>query len=140
MPFQGGPRAIAEMLSKMTMAERKRLLGELRLRDPETCKLIENEMVQFEDLKTLTVKMLQDLLKKVSLDDLALALRLGSPELGAHIRGLLSTRLAKDLDDVLRGSPRPVDQVEVALSRVMDVVRQMVERGELVLGDDETLV
>lgn len=140
MALKGGPKEVAKMLNKMTLQERERLMREITQRDPRLAEEIKASMLSFEDLQTITVKMFQELLREISLADLALALRLGSIALREHLRGMVSERLAKEIDEVLLGPPRPVSEVEEALGRVMQVVVAKVDKGELVLGDDETLV
>ncbi|OUR99896.1 hypothetical protein A9Q84_02380 [Halobacteriovorax marinus] len=134
MQFNGGVKAAAKMLSALPTADRLRILADIAKQDPQRAELLKREMVVFEDLLYLTVKMLVELLREINLDDLALALRIASPELRSHILGNVSKSIRLELEDVLNGKPRPVSEVEQCLEKIMDVVRRKVEKGELVLS------
>jgi len=134
MPFKGGVREAAKMLSAMPVADRNRILEDIAKKDPARADLLKKEMIVFEDLIYLTVKMLVELLREINLNDFALALRISSPELRTHILSNVSKSIREEIEDVLHGKPRPVSEVEQSLEKIMIVVRKKVEKGELVLS------
>lgn len=140
MPFQGGPKEAAKMLQALGASERRKILEQIAQQDPAMAETLKSMMVSLEDLQHLTVKMLQELLKEVSLKDLGLALRLASEELRIKILSQVSKGMKAELEDSLKGAPRPVSEVQQAEQRVMEVVRRKWERGEIILKDDDTLV
>jgi flagellar motor switch protein FliG len=140
--FRGGVIAAAKMLAGLEPLARQKVLAQIAKKDPQMAQALEKSMVRFEDLKLVSVKQMQDLLREVSLADIALGLRASSRELKDHFYQNLPKRLCQDLDDVLMGPPRPIDQVLEAQEKVLAVMRKKVSEGLLVLreSDDDPLV
>ncbi|MCB9061038.1 MAG: hypothetical protein H6622_05915 [Halobacteriovoraceae bacterium] len=139
MKFKGGVSEAAKMLSGLAPNERNRVLSDIQKRDPRMAKLIKKNMITFEDLQYLTLSMLQELLREVNIDDLALSLRIGSVELRDFIFSKVSSRLKEDINSILKGAPMPVTKVQEARERIMEIVRRKVENGEIIInrGEDE---
>ena len=133
---KGGVRNAANLLSVMPLHNRLKIMEEIAKKDPIMAEKIRNEMVIFEDLQYLTIKMIQDFLKEVNLEDFALALRIGSDSLRKHILNNVSNNMRKDIEEILNGKPMPVSQIEEAQEKIMKLVRKKVENGELVLRKD----
>ena len=133
----GGVREAAKMLSGMDKASQERILLDIAKQDPQMAEAIRMNMVVFDDLVHLSGKMMAELLQEVSIDDFALALRMGSKELVAHVLSCVSSRVAKDIQGVVAGAPKPASEVQNAHERIMVVVRQKVEKGELILKPDD---
>lgn len=138
--FEGGPKAAAKLLQGLDSQARKRVIAELRERDPKMAELIESEMVTFEDLKDLSAKQLPELLRSIELSDLALGLRLGSEELKSSFLNRVSKGMREEIEQVLLGPPQSVDKVEEAIAKIMEVVRQLVDEGKIVLANDDEYV
>lgn len=136
MPFKGGVKEAAKMLSALSTSERNRILTDIAKKDPNRAELLKREMVTLEDLKFITVKMLVELLREIDIQDLALALRLGSDELKSHITSNVTSTMKEEIESVLNKGPRPVSEVEECVEKVMQTVRLKVEKGELVLSHD----
>ncbi len=134
MPFKGGVKEAAKLLSALSTSERERILLEIAKKDPSRAELLKREMVTLEDLKYITVKMLVELLREVKISDLALALRLGSDQLKAHITSNVTTSMKDEIESILNIGPRPVSEVEESVERVMQVVRKKLDNGELILS------
>ena len=94
---------------------------------------LKHKLITIEDLRYVSPKMLVELFREVSLDDVALALRLGSPELKSHILQHVSSGMAKEISQVLEGDPKPRNVVNEANDRVMQVVRKKVANKELII-------
>ncbi len=135
MLFKGGVKEAAKMLSALSMVERERILTDIAKKDPHMAELLKKNLIVFEDLRFITVKMLVELLREINLNDLALALRLASQELRKHILENVSTSIREEIQAVLNGKLRPVSEVEESVEKVMQVVRQKVEKGELILSN-----
>ncbi len=131
--LKGGVKEAAKMLAGLDIISQAKILKTIAQQDPEMAAKIRLNMVTFEDLRYLTVKMLQELLREVDLEDLGLALRLGSDDLKDHILSNVSSSMQQDIRDILDGKPQLVDRVQEAVDKVMDVVRAKAEKGELVL-------
>lgn len=142
MKLKGGVKEAAKMLQGLDPKARKTVLEQMIAMNPELAEQIRTQMVTFEDLQYITPSMMRDLMRKIDMDDLALALRGTSPELINKILGLVSTNVRKDMQDILKGKPQPLSKVQEAQAKIMEVVLVMIEKGELVLnpGDDEEYV
>ena len=134
MPFKGGVKEAAKLLSALSTSERSRILSDIAKKDPTRAELLKREMITLEDLQYITVKMLVELLREVKIQDLALALRLGSEDLKNHIISNVSSSMKADILDTLNSGPRPVSEVEECIEKIMAVVRRKVDLGELILS------
>lgn len=134
--FRGGIKGAAEMLAGLNPKEQERLLEQIRKQDPQMAQLLEKNMTTFEDLRHLTPKMMVELLREIDLKDLALGLRLGSQELKNHFLKNLSKGAAREIEEVLLGPPQSVDRVQESIEKIMQVVREKVKKGELILSPD----
>ena len=78
----------------------------------------------------------------IAIDDLALALRLGSKALRLHVLDCVSNNVKRDILDVLDGPPKQVTTVQEAQERVMVIVRDKVQKGifSLNISNDEEYV
>lgn len=141
--FKGGPLEAAKMLAGLDRQQRENVLKEIAAKNPEMAALLRQNMVTFEDLQFLTVKMLQDFLREIDLKKLGLALRVGSEELRSHILSHVSSGMRGDIEETLNGPPQPVSKVNEVVGEIMQVVHRMVDTGKLVIRrgqEDEELV
>ena len=130
----GGVEEAAKMLAGLGPKERERLLELIAKQDPNMAETLRQQMVTMEDLRFLTVKMIQDLLTKIDINQLGKALRLASDELRSHMLSNVSQGIREDIEVVLLGPPIQVSDAEAATDAIMEVVLKMVESGELVLN------
>ena len=133
-----GLKAAIEMLQGLDLAAQQSLLADIARRDPEIAIKLKQNMVTFDDLQYLTVSMMKRLLQDIQLDDLGLALRGSSREVSDHLLGMFSTGMKRDIEDILKGKPRPLTEVLEAQKRIMDVVLRLREKGEIVLSKDKS--
>ena len=77
--------------------------------------------------------MLRDLLKSVSLSELGLALKVGSEELREFIFENVSKNTALEIKDGLEGKLVPISQAEEAVEKIMNIAREKLDRGEIVI-------
>lgn len=136
MPFKGGIKAAAEMLSGMDREGQERILADIAQKDPQMAEALRKTMVTFEDLQYLTVKMLVELLREIEIEDIARGLRISSDTLKSHILTNVSSSMQKDIEDILLGPPIAVSKVNESVEKVMSVVRKKLEKGELVINKD----
>jgi flagellar motor switch protein FliG len=133
-----GLKAAIEMLQGLDLAAQQSLLADIARRDPEIAIKLKQNMVTFDDIQYLTVSMMKRLLQDIQLDDLGLALRGSSREVSDHLLGMFSTGMKRDIEDILKGKPRPLTEVLEAQKRIMDVVLRLREKGEIVLSKDKS--
>ena len=86
--------------------------------------------------------MLVELLRELDLGLLGLALRGAKKETREFILRNVSGGIKKDIEDILLGAPKPVNQVLEAMDKVMEIVCQKIENGQIVLSKDssETII
>lgn len=101
---------------------------------------IQAHLLSLEDLAKLSVKMLQDFLKEVKIEDLGLALRLGSLELREKLLSSFSRGIRQDIELVLKGPLQSVEKVQDAYARVLQIMNAMQDKGMLIFHDDDQLV
>ena len=134
--FKGGVKGAAEMLAKLDSKGRERILQDISQKDPEMAEELRKNMVTFEDLKYMTPQMLAKLLQDVDTADVALGLRTSGEELKSFFLNNVSKGKRKDIEDVLLGPPQAVSKVEESIEKVMKVVREKINKGELVIDMD----
>jgi flagellar motor switch protein FliG len=139
----GGPQSVAAVLNLIPSSLEKELLDGLSSEDAELCEQIKNLMFVFEDMIALDPKAMQRVLKEIDSKDLALALKIASEELKAHILGAMSKRAVEALEEEIEFlGPVRLREVEAAQVLIVAKVRQLDEAGEIVLsagGDDEVI-
>jgi flagellar motor switch protein FliG len=139
--FKGGVEEAARMLMGLGPSAAKKLLEEIRAKDPEMAQKLEESMVRMEDLQYLTPSMLVGLLRDIPLDTFGLALRTVDQEIVKKLLDMVSTGIKLDIEDGLKGPPRRVSEVESAQQKVLKVVREKIDKGHIVLDPaGDTLV
>ena len=133
-----GLKQAIEMLQGLDLAAQQSLIAEIARRDPEMAIKLKSQMVTFDDLQYITVAMMKRLLQDIELDDLGLALRGVNKETVDHILNMFSTNMKRDVEDILKGKPRPLSEVMEAQKKIMDVVLKLREKGEIVLSKDKS--
>ncbi len=133
-----GFKQAIEMLQGLGLDEQQTLLADIARRDPEMAIKLKSSLVTFDDLKYLTVTMMKRLLQDIDLDDLGLALKGANREVTDHLLNMFSTNMKRDVEDILKGKPRPLSDVMEAQKKIMAVVHKLREKGELVLSKDKS--
>lgn len=131
-----GLKQAIEMLNGLDLAAQQSVLADIARRDPEMAIKLKKNMVTFDDLQYLTVSMMKRLLQDIDINVLGLALRGANKDVTNHILSMFSTGMKRDIDDVLKGKPRPLSEVLEAQTKIMDVVLKLREKGEIVLSKE----
>ena len=134
--FRGGVKEAAKMLAGLGAGAQKKLLEEIRLKDPDMAAKLEKNLVTMEDLQYLTSAMLVGLLRDLDLETFGLALRTVDQTISQKLLDMVSTGIRLDIEDGLKGKPRAVSEVEKAQSEVLDIVRKKVELGHIHINPD----
>lgn len=129
-----GFKAALELLQNLDLASQQTLLADIARRDPEMAVKLKSKLVTFDDLQFLTAAMMGKLWNKTMLTDWGLALRGSSLEVKNHVLSLLSKNNKADLEELLKGKPRALNDVLEAQQKIMEVVLEMREKGEIVLS------
>lgn len=133
-----GLKQAIEMLQGLDLAAQQSLIAEIARKDPEMAIKLKQNLVTFDDLQYLTVTMMKRLLQDIDLEVLGLALRGANKETVEHLLNMFSTNMKRDIEDILKGKPRPLSEVMEAQKKIMDVVLKLREKGEIVLSKDKS--
>lgn len=138
--FKGGKEEAIAMLNLLSSTEADNLIEKIRLKDPHLASELEDNLIKMEDLVHLTQMMKVTLLKDVSLEKFGLALRTLDRSVTEKILEGLSSGIILDIEDGLKGKPRPLSEAQKAQEEILAVVREKVSSGQIILRDDETYV
>ncbi len=136
---RGGAASVAELLKRIPGAGDRELLEAAARVDPGESERIRNLMFVFEDIGRLDDRAITRILRDVDTRQLAVALKVTSPEFRERLLGVLSTR-ARDslLQEMEFLGPVRVREVEAAQAEVVRLVRVLEDAGEITVesGDD----
>jgi flagellar motor switch protein FliG len=136
-----GVKELADMLNQTDRSTERSILSELEAVDPELAERVRELMFVFEDLVKLDDRSLQELLRSVDTQKLAVALKGTNPELREVIERNLSERARTTLTEEtdLLGQVRLKD-VEEAQSEIVRRVHEMEREGLITIargGEEE---
>jgi len=140
----GGIQSIVDVLNQVDRGTEKNILDKLEEDVPELVEEIKKRMFVFEDIVLLTDRAVQLVLRQVETHDLALALKTASDEVGNIIKSNMSQRAAEMLEEDMEFmGPVRIREVEDAQQRIVNVIRELEESGEIVIargGEGEVVV
>lgn len=131
----GGVEMVAEILNAADRTTNKGILETLEQDNAELADQIQRLMFVFDDIVKLDPKAIQALLKEVSNEQWATALKGASDELKDKILGNLSQRATEMLTEEMEflGAIRLSD-VQAMQSQVVDIIHRLEESGEIVIA------
>jgi flagellar motor switch protein FliG len=130
----GGVKALAEILNSTSRNVETSIMEVLIQKDPELATEIKNLMFVFEDLIRLRDLDIQKVLKSVDSKTLAMALKVSSEDLAAKIFENMSQQASEALKEEIEFlGPVRLREVEEAQVNVVEQVREMENRGDIVL-------
>ena len=137
----GGIDSIVEIVTALDRSTEKQVLETLEERDMELAEEIRKRLFVFEDIAKLSANAIQRVLKEVSNNDLAIALKLATEEVAKVVFSNISRRLQDMIkDDMEVMGPVRVRDVEEAQQRIVNAIRTLEEQGEIIVargeGDD----
>ena len=139
-----GVEAAVAILNRVDRGTEKDDYGSFGRRQPRTRRRDQKRMFVFENIVTLDDRSIQTVLRQVDMKDLALALKTASEEVASRIFKNVSKRAAEMLkEDMSLMGPVRLRDVEEAQQKVVNVIRQLDESGEIVIargGEDEIIV
>lgn len=140
----GGVDSIVDILNSVDRSTNKRIMDELEVENLELAEEIKKKMFLFEDIVKLDDKAIQRVLREIDNNSIALALKGVKQEVQDAILRNLSSRLADMIkEDMEFMGPVKIKDVEEVQQQVVDKVRELEERGEIVIaraGGDEVIV
>lgn len=140
----GGVSSIVQILNKVDRSTEKTIMESLEVQDPDLAEEIKKLMFVFEDIILLDDRSVQQVLREVDQKDLALALKGSSEDVKDKVKKNMSKRAAELIEEELEFmGPVRLRDVEEAQQRIVGIIRQLEESGEIVIsrgGGDELIV
>ncbi|MCA9279383.1 MAG: flagellar motor switch protein FliG [Phycisphaeraceae bacterium] len=144
MEKAGGVETVAEILNLADRSSEKTIMEGLEVDDPDLVESIRRLMFVFEDVKLVNDKGIQNVLKEIDNNELAVALKTASEDLKKKIFSNMSERAAQLIQEEMEFmGPVRVSDVESAQQRIVDVVRRLEESGDVMIqgrGTDDMIV
>lgn len=142
----GGIKSVAEIMNYMDRSTERGVMEQLQASEPtlaeEVCKL----MFMFDDLVRVDDRGIQRMLKEVEQKELALALKAAGQEVSNKIFRNMSARARELLEEEIEYlGPVKLRDVETAQQKIVSIVRQLEEAGEILIrgmvsGEEEIIV
>ncbi len=140
----GGVRSLAEVLNRADRSTEKAIMEKLEESNPELAEEVKRLMFVFDDLINLDNRTIQQVLREVDAKDLALALKGAKEEVKELLLKNMSSRAkAMILEDMEVMGPVRLKHAEEAQQKIVNVVRQLEEMGEIVVargGEEEVMI
>lgn len=140
----GGVKAIVEVLNRVDRTTEKSIIETLEVDNPELAEDIKRLMFVFEDIVMLDDRSLQMVLREVDTKDLSLALKATPQEVADKVFKNMSKRAADMLKEEIEFmGPVKIRDVEEAQLKVVNVIRALEDKGEIVISrgqGDEMIV
>jgi len=125
-------RNLAIVLSDTERSLRDQMLDEISEHDEETATMVKNLMITWEDIATIADRSLQEALRTVESNKLALALYQADEEIAQKIRSNISDRIASAVDEETMLMQDPLEEeVLNAREEVVMPLRKANEDGAL---------
>ncbi|HTY58921.1 MAG TPA: flagellar motor switch protein FliG [Bacteroidota bacterium] len=145
LSLMGGAKAVASVLNKCTTATAKTILETIEAQDSQLAMEIKRLMFMFDDLLFVDDRGIQRVLREVDKKELALSLKVCDDKLKEKVLQNMSER-ARDLlkEELQYMGPVRLKEVEAAQTRIVDIVKQLEDQGEIVIagrgGTEEVFV
>jgi flagellar motor switch protein FliG len=140
----GGANVAADVLKRVPKDDSATILEGVDERDSEAAGEIRKRLVKFDDLTNIDRRGLQVLLREISSEDLAVALKTAADEMRDKVFENLSSRAVdqiKEEMDLL--GPMKLSDVEQVQEQIVEVARGLEAEGRLTIdlgGGDELMV
>jgi len=131
----GGARSMAAILNKVGVVQAKFLMNAIEQRDPQVAAEVKRLMFMFEDILFIDDRSVQRILREVDKKDLTLALKIADEKLKQKIYANMSERASDMIKEELQFmGPVRLHEVEAAQTRIIEVIRQLEDSEEIVIG------
>jgi flagellar motor switch protein FliG len=131
----GGVETVAEILNAMDHNTENNIFSILEEMDAELAEGIRQKMFVFEDISGIDNRGIQTILKEITNEELALALKTASENMKNLVLRNMSSRAAEMLqDDMEAMGPVKLSDVEAAQQSIVRVVRKLEASGKIVIG------
>ena len=130
----GGVPAVVEILNRVDRSTERAIIESLEVDNPELAEEIKQLMFVFEDIILLDDRSVQLVVREVDTKELALAMKATNEDVTAKIYKNMSKRAADMLkEEISYMGPVKIRDVEEAQTKIVNVIRTLEERGEIVI-------
>jgi flagellar motor switch protein FliG len=139
----GGVKTLVEILNSVDRNTEKNIISSLEIEEPELAEQVKSSLFVFEDIVNLDKNSIQRILREVSNEDLALALKGASEKVTSIVFANISQRAAEMLkEDIQFMGPVRLSTVEEAQRKIVNIIRRLEEAGEVVIarGDQDGII
>ncbi len=137
----GGPRAVAEVLNKLSQKASKTTIEKIEEQNEELAEKIKELMFTFEDILKLDKMAIREVLKEIDKNVLMIALKGASEELKRKFLENMSKRAAEAFEEELQFlGPVKVKDVEDAQRNIVDEIQKMAEQGKIQISDADEVI
>ena len=139
----GGPKFIADMLNLVGSDMGKNILGQIDDRDPALGESVRNLIFVFDEIRKLTDREIQILMREIDQKDLVVALKGTSDEFKERFLNNMSEEVRDLITEEMEFiGPMRLAEVEEVQLRIVKQVRHLEEEGQITIrrGDDDTFV
>lgn len=137
----GGPRAVAEILNKLSQKASKSTIESIEKDNLELANAIKELMFTFEDIEKLDKNAIREILKDLDKNNLMIALKASSDSLKEKFLSNMSKRASEAFEEELQFlGPVKVKDVEEAQRKIVDEIQKMVELGKIQVNDADEVI
>jgi len=131
----GGSKSLAAVLNRTSVGLSKEILTGIEEKDPDVAGEIKRLMFMFEDIINIQDKDIQKIMRDIDRKDLALSLKIADEKLKQKIFSNMSERASDLLKEELQYMGKvKLKEVESAQARIIDVIKNLEESGEIALN------
>ena len=128
----GGPKVVADILNLTGSSVEKSVLEQMDSADPEIAEEVRNMMFVFDDIKKLTDREVQTILREIDHPDLVTALKAAGDEVRDKFLSNMSDRIRGFIIEELEfAGPIRLSEVEEVQLRIIQKVRQLEDQGQI---------
>jgi flagellar motor switch protein FliG len=137
-----GKAVALDILRRCSAQQQGEVIAEIEKDSAALAAELRGRLFTFDDLRSLSDRDLQTLLREIDTNKLAVALKGATPELKAKILSNLSARAAEMLEDDLQAmGPVKLSTVETAQSEIAKLTQEVAQQGRItIVGANETMV
>ena len=139
----GGVKSLVDILNSVDRSTERNIIGNLETNQPDLAEIVKSNLFIFEDIVNLDRSSIQRILREVSNEDLALALKGASEKVVNVVFSNMSKRAAEMLkEDIQFMGPVRLSTVEEAQFKIVGIIRRLDEVGEIIIGrgDQDTVI
>ena len=134
----GGVPYVAEIMNRVDRSTEKYIFDELGTRNSSLADEIHKLMFTFEDIINLDSMAIQRFIREVDTKDLAVALKGANEEVKRIIFQNMSSRMRENIEQDIKFLHNiRMRDVEEAQQKIVGVIRQLEEAGEIVIAKGE---